>query len=131
MGQIQTETAYYQPNPDATLPFAALEKYHDPVLAQGESGWGLRVVDSTGLLVYGAGLYSFFQNNDVNCSQIGQGATCQKRTFSVEGESQVRVYNLNTVGTNKMVTVDGVDVANDEDNIDGFVHSISLFGVDL
>jgi hypothetical protein len=131
MGQIQTETAYYQPNPDATLPFAALEKYHDPVLAQGESGWGLRVVDSTGLLVYGAGLYSFFQNNNVSCSQIGQGAACQKRTFSVEGESQVRVYNLNTVGTNKMVTVDGVDVANYEDNLDGFVHSISLFGVDL
>jgi hypothetical protein len=130
MGQIQTETAYYQPNPDANLPFTALEAYHDPVLAEGESGWGLRVVDSTGLVVYGAGLYSFFDNYDVNCSQVGQGATCQKRTFSVEGSSEVRVYNLNTVGTNKMVTVDGVDVANYEDNIDGFVHSIALFGVE-
>ncbi|KAK4151575.1 pectate lyase superfamily protein-domain-containing protein [Chaetomidium leptoderma] len=128
MGQIQTETAYYQPNPDARLPFEALEKYHDPVLAQGESGWGLRVVDSTGLLAYGAGLYSFFDNYDVNCSQIGKGATCQKRIFSVEGESDIRVYNLNTVGTNKMITVDGVDVAAYEDNIDGFVHSIALFG---
>jgi hypothetical protein len=29
-----------------------------------------------------------------------------------------------------MVTVDGVDVANYEDNIDGFVHTIALFGVD-
>ncbi len=127
MGQIQTETAYYQPNPDTSLPFAALQEYHDPVLAEGESGWALRVVDSKGLVVYGAGLYSFFDNYDVNCSAVGQGATCQKRTFSVEGQSEVRVYNLNTVGTNKMVTVDGVDVANYEDNIDGFVHSIALF----
>ncbi|KAH6843393.1 pectate lyase superfamily protein-domain-containing protein [Chaetomium sp. MPI-CAGE-AT-0009] len=130
MGQIQTETAYYQPNPDARVPFAALERYRDPVLAKGESGWGLRVVDSTGLVIYGAGLYSFFDNYDVNCSQIGQGATCQQRIFSVEGASDVRVYNLNTVGTKKMVTVDGVDVADYEDNIDGFVHSIALFGVD-
>ncbi|KAJ4288747.1 hypothetical protein N0V88_007281 [Collariella sp. IMI 366227] len=97
MGQIQTETAYYQPNPDASLPFESLEKYADPVLAEGESG------------------------------QIGKGATCQKRIFSVEGKSQVRVYNLNTVGTNKMVTVDGKDVVNYEDNIDGFVHSVALF----
>lgn len=128
MGQIQTETAYYQPNPDARLPFAPRDEYHDPVFAEGESGWGLRVVDSTGLWVYGAGLYSFFDNYDVNCSQIGQGARCQRRTFSVEGASEVRVFNLNTVGTNKMVTVDGVDVVNYEDNIDGFVHTVALFG---
>ncbi|KAK4135130.1 glycoside hydrolase family 55 protein [Trichocladium antarcticum] len=128
MGQIQTETAYYQPNPDARLPFAAVAKYHDPVFAQtGESGWGLRVVDSEAVLVYGAGLYSFFDDYDVGCSQIGEGATCQKRIFSVEGKSQVRVYNLNTVGTSKMVTVDGRDVVAYEDNIDGFVHSVSLF----
>jgi hypothetical protein len=128
MGQIQTETAYYQPNPDVSLPFKADAKYHDPVFkGKGESGWGLRVVDSKAVLAYGAGLYSFFDNYDVNCSQIGKGATCQKRIFSVEGKSQVRVYNLNTVGTNKMATVDGKDVVAYEDNIDGFIHSVSLF----
>ncbi|KAG7285737.1 hypothetical protein NEMBOFW57_008031 [Staphylotrichum longicolle] len=127
MGQIQTETAYYQPNPDARIPFAPDAKYHDPVLAQGESGWGLRVVDSTGLLVYGAGLYSFFNNYSVSCAQPGAGATCQKRIFSVEGESDVRVYNLNTVGTNKMITLNGKDIAKYEDNLDGFVHSIAQF----
>ncbi|KAL2016783.1 hypothetical protein VTK56DRAFT_2996 [Thermocarpiscus australiensis] len=131
MGQIQTETAYYQPNPDATtLPFAPLERYHDPVLPAGASGWGLRVVDSEGVLVYGAGLYSFFDNYNVSCSQEGMGATCQARTFSVE-RSGVRVYNLNTVGTNRMITVDGVDVASYADNIDGFVHSVALFGTEV
>ena len=127
MGQIQTETAYYQPNPDARIPFAPETKYHDPVLAQGESGWGLRVVESQGLRVYGAGLYSFFDNYDVSCAQIGAGASCQKRIFSIEGNTDLRVYNLNTVGTKKMITVDGTDIANYEDNIDGFVHSIALF----
>ena len=31
MGQIQTETAYYQPNPDATIPFPEDIALNDPV----------------------------------------------------------------------------------------------------
>ncbi|KAL2264533.1 hypothetical protein VTJ83DRAFT_7043 [Remersonia thermophila] len=128
IGQVQTETAYYQPNPGADLPFASLAEWHDPVFTNpNDSGWGLRIVDSTGIILPGVGLYSFFDNYNVSCSQIGQGARCQNRTFSIEGNSQVRVYNLNTIGTKKMVTVNGVDVANYEDNLDGFVHTIALF----
>ncbi|KAK1763224.1 hypothetical protein QBC33DRAFT_459731 [Phialemonium atrogriseum] len=126
LGQIQTETAYYQPNPDATIPFPTNSTYHDPVLATGESGWGVRIVDSSDILVYGAGLYSFFDNNDVTCSNEGNTDKCQKRIFSVEGSS-VSVYNLNTVGTTKMITVDGTDVASYSDNADGFVQTIALF----
>lgn len=33
-------------------------------------GWGLRVVDSTDLHVYGAGLYSFFNNYDASKSPL-------------------------------------------------------------
>lgn len=55
MGQIQTETAYYQPNPDATIPFPTVASLHDPVLPRGQDGWGLRVVDSKDIFVYGAG----------------------------------------------------------------------------
>ena len=126
MGQIQTETAYYQPNPDATIPFASVAAYHDPVLAAGQSGWGLRVVDSNDIFVYGAGLYSFFDNYNVSCSQIGAGAVCQTSIFSVEN-SGVSVYNLNTVGTTRMITVDSVDTALYSDNIDGFVATVALF----
>jgi len=126
MGQIQTETAYYQPNPDATIPFPADAAFHDPVMAPGSSGWGLRVVDSSDLLVYGVGLYSFFSNNNVTCSNQGNGEACQARTFGVEN-SAVSVYNLNTVGTTQMITVDGTDVAVYSDNLDGFVDSIALF----
>jgi glucan 1,3-beta-glucosidase len=128
MGQIQTETAYYQPNPDATIPFPALAAYQDPVLVAGASGWGLRIVDSSAVLVYGVGLYSFFSNNNVTCSNQGNGEACQSRIFSVE-DSSVSVYNLNTVGTTNMITLNGADVAVYSDNLDGFVDSIALFRV--
>lgn len=70
-GQIQTETAYYQPNPIATYPFPALTEWNDPDFASscanstGENcaeGWGLRIIDSEYIYVYGAGMYSFFDN---------------------------------------------------------------------
>ncbi|KAK4442884.1 pectate lyase superfamily protein-domain-containing protein [Podospora aff. communis PSN243] len=128
MGQIQTESAYYQPNPDATIPFAALPEWYDPVFKTGESGWGLRVVDSDGILVYGAGLYSFFDNYNVSCAQIGVKAEdkCQKRIFSVE-DSEINVYNLNTVGTHMMITQDGKDLNEFSDFINGFVQTILVY----
>jgi glucan 1,3-beta-glucosidase len=126
MGQIQTETAYYQPNPSAIIPFPPVAAYNDPVFATGASGWGLRIVDSDSILIYGAGLYSFFSNYDVHCSDQGNGETCQSRIFSVENSS-ISMYNLNTVGTGTMITVNGQDLANYADNLDGFVDTIALF----
>lgn len=69
-GQIQTETAYYQPNPNATVPFPIVAGWNDPdfvascrgVAGNCANGWGLRVINSSSILVYGAGLYSFFNN---------------------------------------------------------------------
>ena len=69
-GQIQTETAYYQPNPTATLPYHPEPQYHDYDFDKDcvgkplncKMGWGLRVLDSKSVMVYGAGLYSFFNS---------------------------------------------------------------------
>lgn len=64
---------YYQSNPNALIPFTPKAAIHDPDFASScksssdgncEVGWGLRVVDSHDLYVYGAGLYSFFNNYD-------------------------------------------------------------------
>lgn len=67
--QIQTETAYYQPNPNATIPFPTVASLNDPVFASvangttpSADGWGLRIVNSQDILIYGAGHYSFFNN---------------------------------------------------------------------
>jgi glucan 1,3-beta-glucosidase len=77
--------------------------------------------------VYGAGLYSFFDNNNVTCSNVGEGEACQNRIFSVERSSDISVYNLNTVGTTEMITLDGSDVAFWGDNVNGFIDTVALF----
>ncbi|KAK4986613.1 hypothetical protein LTR66_007818 [Elasticomyces elasticus] len=134
-GQIQTETAYYQPNPNAVIPFPTVASLFDPVFPvavvngiPNADGWGLRILASQNILIYGAGLYSFFNNYSTTCSNQGNGEVCQNRIFSVEGAvSNVDVYNLNTVGTHYMITRDGVDLAIYSDNLDGFVDTIALF----
>jgi glucan 1,3-beta-glucosidase len=47
MGQIQTETAYYQPNPPAPVPFPRGSAWSSLVFPDyQQSGWGLGVVNS-------------------------------------------------------------------------------------
>lgn len=128
MGQIQTETAYYQPNPDATIPFPTVTSLSDPTLAAGKDGWGVRIVDSSNIFVYGAGLYSFFNNYDVNCSNQGNATKCQSSIFSIESSS-VSVYNLNTVGSTSMATLNGASLINWADNQDAFVSTVALLRV--
>ena len=61
---------YYQPNPTAPSPFALVSSLNDPSFSTICSGkraacneaWGLRVINSHKVFVYGAGLYSFFNN---------------------------------------------------------------------
>ncbi|CAI7633588.1 unnamed protein product [Penicillium manginii] len=135
MGQIQTESAYYQPNPLATSPFPMVTSLHDPNFTEHCSGkdkycsegWGLRVLDSTDIFVYGAGLYSFFDNNDASCSAQDSGRSCQNSIFSIEGSSSISVYNLNTVGSDSMVDMDGTSVAKQSDNANVFNENIALF----
>lgn len=125
-GQLQTETAYYQPNPGATIPFPANPRYRDPVLAAGESGWALRVVDSADVLVYGAGLYSFFINNNNSCAAEASTFKCQSRLTSIE-RSRLHMYNLNTVGVTNMVMLDGVDIVSFENQRNGFVSTVGRY----
>ena len=137
MGQIQTETAYYQPQPDATHPFPVVSSLNDPdfnAACQGKPancklGWGLRVINSQSILVYGAGLYSFFNNYSTTCSNQGGGENCQLRILSVEGSAtnSVNVYNLNTVGTTEQIDRDGNRVALYSDNLDGFVDTVAQY----
>jgi hypothetical protein len=128
LGFIQTETAYYQPNPVAPLPFTSETALSDPVFPQGinQSGWGLRVVDSSSVLIYGAGHYSFFSDYNVTCSNQGAGETCQTHIVDIES-SKVSIYGLNTVGTTEMITLNGVDGSPAATNDDGFVSTIAIF----
>jgi len=126
MGQIQTETAYYQPIPAAPQPFSINPAYNDPNV--GVDGWGLSISGSTGVNILGCGLYSFFNNYDVNCSNQGNTTKCQDKVFNVVN-SEVELYNLNTVGIQSMIAKGGNSIAEWSDNKDGFVSTIALFQI--
>lgn len=153
-GQIQTETAYYQPNPPAPAPFTTVASLNDPIFSGGPApnslpnitvpfnatahtkrqstgqneGWGLRIVDSSNILIYGAGHYSFFINWDVSCSDPNSTSSCQSRIVSLEGAlSNVNIYNLNTVKTVNMITQNGNDIALAADNANSYADTIARF----
>ncbi|CUS11856.1 unnamed protein product [Tuber aestivum] len=108
MAMIQTETPYWQSNPMVTAPFPINPAFNDPTYpgctAKTCKSWALRIIDSTNLLIYGAGLYSFFENYAQECVKTH---TCQDSIVSVEGENKLSFLNLNTVGSKSMVDIDG------------------------
>ncbi|KAF2191420.1 glycoside hydrolase family 55 protein [Zopfia rhizophila CBS 207.26] len=137
-GFIQTETPYWQPVPDARgQPYPLNTALNDPnygtsCLPGNCDALGLRILNSQSILVYGAGLYSFFNNYSTDCSKKpseGGKADCQSQIFSIEGGSAsgVLIYGLNTIGSLSMVTIDGSDKAKWSDNVNVFPDTIGLF----
>ncbi|OJJ45637.1 hypothetical protein ASPZODRAFT_68840 [Penicilliopsis zonata CBS 506.65] len=105
MGLIQTETPYYQSNPDALTPFTPQTSWADPdfstcTTASCRKSWGLRVLDTTDLWVYGAGLYSFFDNYSQTCLDT---ESCQENIVQVDC-SEVYLYGLSTKASTNMIT---------------------------
>ncbi|KAM5515146.1 Glucan 1,3-beta-glucosidase 2 [Fusarium oxysporum f. sp. phaseoli] len=131
MSLIQTETAYMQGNPDATVPFTVNKKYFDPDFKATCTGtsercartWGLRAVNSKDVFIYGGGLYSFFDNYDQVC--VGQN-NCQDNMIDIES-SQVHLYGISTKASVNMVNVDGKSAVLDKDNRNNFCAAIALF----
>ncbi|KAG9247627.1 glycoside hydrolase family 55 protein [Calycina marina] len=127
MGQIQTETPYFQSNPDATTPFTTNIAYSDPVFSGDASvnkAWGLRVTNSKDIHVYGAGLYSFFDNYSQVCLDT---ASCQENMVSIESSTEVHIFALATKAAVNMVSVDGTSAVLDSDNRNNFCATIAHF----
>ncbi|RKK07475.1 Glucan 1,3-beta-glucosidase [Fusarium oxysporum f. sp. cepae] len=131
MSLIQTETAYMQGNPDATVPFSANANFFDPdfsVTCTGDSQkcartWGVRAMDSKDIFIYGGGLYSFFDNYDQECVPLNN---CQNNIISLES-SQVHLYGISTKASINMVTIDGQSAILDSDNRNNFCAAVALF----
>lgn len=103
------------------------------ITAPCEMAWALRIINSSDVLVYGPGLYSFFNNYDTTCSDGPYGGTkkCQSRIVWVESTSaqsqNVVLYDLNTIGSISMVTNNGNDVALWKDNWNVYGESLGVF----
>ncbi|KAK4197536.1 family 55 putative glycoside hydrolase [Triangularia verruculosa] len=155
MGQIQTETPYYQPNPQAPYPFTQLNAdLYDPDFitdcpttsagtvdqlpgnAPCAMAWALRILGSKDVMVFGAGLYSFFNNYSTNCSTNRAGENCQARIMWIQdgigtevlgSTSGLQVYNLNTIGSVSMVTSKGQDMAIWDQTIATYASTVGIF----
>ena len=119
-----------QANPNALTPFTPNKAFSDPDYStcttdSCRKSWGLRVVDSSDVFVYGAGLYSFFDNYSQTCLET---ESCQENMVSVEGgTSNLHLYGLSTKASTNMVTVNGQGVVPQADNRDNFCSTIALF----
>jgi len=126
LGLIQTESPYYQPNPAPPTPFPINSSLSDPTFPSGlTESWGLWVKSSSNILLYGAGLYSFFQNYGQNCLN---SFNCQSQIANIDSAStNVQVYSLSTVATTFQLSVNGNGVINQSNNRDGFASTVTLW----
>jgi hypothetical protein len=87
--------------------------------------WGLRVVSSSDVYVYGSGLYNFFSNYDQTCLDT---ENCQDAMVDLESNSgNVYLYNLNTKAATNMVTSGGTSLAKQADNSNRFCQTVNAF----
>ncbi|KAJ2974305.1 hypothetical protein NQ176_g6131 [Zarea fungicola] len=128
MGLIQTETAYMQGNPDAKVPFKYNAKYGDPDFStctgpRCARTWGLRVINSSDILVYGAGLYSFFDNYAQTCVDANN---CQDNIVDIQN-SAIKIFGLATKASVNMVTLNKTPAILDADNRNNFCGAVASF----
>ncbi|KAI3333006.1 pectate lyase superfamily protein-domain-containing protein [Ustulina deusta] len=111
LGHMQTETPYYQPNPNALEPYKAggsgfpsdpsFDNCADDLC---EGAWALRILVSTDIFIYAAGFYSFFQDNQLGCTAE---ENCQLALIETNFASSLWIYNIFTKGNIEIVTPRG------------------------
>ncbi|KAH7316554.1 pectate lyase superfamily protein-domain-containing protein [Stachybotrys elegans] len=138
IGHMQTESAYYQPLPLARLPFPALQQINDPNFelscqsdpteANCEMGWGLRIMNSSNVAVYGAGIYSFFDMYSDKCAAKDSEYDCQTRIVEIAGSTDgIKLVGLSTVGTTVMITENSTDRIGARINNSTFADTLALY----
>ncbi|KAF4119285.1 Glycoside hydrolase family 55 [Geosmithia morbida] len=131
MTVIQTETAYFQSNPDANTPFKVNADYYDPDFSSycGDADktcpktWGLRIHDSSDILFYGGGMYSFFENYDQDCLETED---CQVHMVDIQG-SDVGLYGVSTKASANIISSQGKGIVQVQDNMNMFCATLAYF----
>ncbi|KAI0709449.1 exo-beta-1,3-glucanase [Earliella scabrosa] len=121
MGLIQTESPYFQPVPAPPAPFSNNAALHDPSFPSGlRSAWAVTITQSSNIFIFGAGLYSFFDNYGQDCLTT---TSCQQQIFNIDNDSTVSVYGLSTVGTTWQLSVNGQGIIPASANANGFAQT--------
>lgn len=110
---IQTESPYYQVAPRAPAPIA-LTGVHpmdpvfshctDPTSKRCAVSWAVRILNSANIFLYGAGLYSWFQEYSQQCVL---DENCQDRVFEISSSRSIWIYNLITKASLEMISPQG------------------------
>jgi glucan 1,3-beta-glucosidase len=121
--------SYMQNNPNAIAAYQPMDEWNDPTFSTCFTSncaktWGLRIFNSTYIFVYGAGLYSFFNNYDGGCLAT---TNCQQNMISVEESQGIYMYMVNTVGSANIVEVDQVELVPASANANGFADTVAIF----
>ena len=106
MGHFQTETPYFQPVPNALVPYPIGTFSGDPDFKDCHrdtcrESWGLRIIRSANVFIYSAGMYSFFNNYAQACLDLED---CQERVFRIEDSKRVWIFNIFTTGAEAIVS---------------------------
>ena len=136
-GFMQTETPYYQPNPLVPQPFSFNREYDDPTftICKNETSpggvpckdaWGLRILNSKDILLYGTGMYSFFNNYQQACVPE---QNCQENMIRIQN-SQVQMFAVSTKAAVNMIVDQDRGVVLDEDNRSTFCATLSYYITD-
>jgi hypothetical protein len=100
LSHIQTETPYYQAQPDALHPYQPGWTL-DPKFSDCEGGsycmeaWALQVLESRDILIYSAGMYSFFQSYGQDCLL---NKSCQEKLVETSYAQGLWLFNVFTKG---------------------------------
>lgn len=120
---------YYQANPNALVPFKPQSKWNDPDFSTCTTdgcrkAWGLRVLRSSDVFIYGGGLYSFFENYGQTCLDT---ESCQENMIEVDC-SQVTMFGMSTkASVNMFTSSSGEALVLQEDNRSNFCSTVALF----
>ncbi|KAK5108854.1 hypothetical protein LTR62_007744 [Meristemomyces frigidus] len=128
-GVIQSETMYAQDNPNALDPFSPVKAYTDPTFEECfittcYKTIGLNMYNATYIFIYGAGLYSFFNNYDQGCLLT---ENCQQFMVSMQQSEGIYIYALNTKAAANMIEIDLIAVVPEAANPSTFCQTVALF----
>lgn len=132
IGHMQTESPYYQPTPTAVDIFPLGVYASDPEFEDCNPAdhlcllsWALIIRNSHDILIYGAGLYSWFQSYAQDC--LG-GENCQQRIVQTDYSQGIWMFSQYTKGVLECVSpLGGIAPTVQQDNRNGYLTAISAW----
>ncbi|KAF9882663.1 hypothetical protein FE257_005665 [Aspergillus nanangensis] len=130
VGKASTRELHFQSNPNFSsgVFFITCRLLAELAICFGVYGyhycayaWAMEIIDSSNIMIYGAGFYSWFQWYSQACLNI---EACQERISRVINSDNIFIINLYTKGVYSMIQVSSSSDILALKNMDGFLGTI-------